>query len=92
MENEEPLFECVAGAPGSISAKVLPPNSVNITLKVIDVNDPPVFGKVVADVYEREEEEPGTELYTPKVTDEDSDVTKIRSVVPYTLQHFLFPL
>ncbi|XP_046895960.1 cadherin-like protein 26 isoform X2 [Hypomesus transpacificus] len=78
VENEEPLFECEAGAPGGLSAKVTPPNSVNITLKVIDVNDPPVFDKVVTKVYEREEEEPGKELYTPKITDEDSDVNKIR--------------
>ncbi|XP_062315220.1 cadherin-like protein 26 isoform X1 [Osmerus eperlanus] len=78
VENEEPLFECVAGAPGGVSAKVTPPNSVNVTLKVIDINDPPVFDKVVTKVYEREEEEPGKELYTPKVTDEDSDVNKIR--------------
>uniref|UniRef100_A0A667ZAV0 Cadherin 26, tandem duplicate 1 n=1 Tax=Myripristis murdjan TaxID=586833 RepID=A0A667ZAV0_9TELE len=73
VENEEPLFVCKDNSP---NAPVPPPNSVNITIKVIDVNDPPQFDQVVADVYQREEEEPGRVLYTPKATDVEKN--KIR--------------
>lgn len=77
MENEEPLFVCSSG--GAMShAKTLTPQTVNVTVKVIDVNDPPEFDKKVVNVYVKEEEVTGMLLYTPKVTDVDSDVGKIR--------------
>ncbi|XP_071780668.1 cadherin-like protein 26 [Centroberyx gerrardi] len=76
VENEEPLYVCKAK---SVAAAPPPaPDSVNISIKVIDVNDPPEFDKKVADVYQKEEEEPGKVLYVPKVTDVDSDVAGIR--------------
>uniref|UniRef100_A0A4W5RIS6 Cadherin 26, tandem duplicate 1 n=1 Tax=Hucho hucho TaxID=62062 RepID=A0A4W5RIS6_9TELE len=78
VENEEPLFVCGSG--GAISPKTLTalPQKVNVAVKVIDVNDPPEFDKKVVDVYVKEEEVTGKVLYTPKVTDVDSDVGKIR--------------
>ncbi|XP_014000947.1 cadherin-like protein 26 [Salmo salar] len=77
VENEEPLFVCSSG--GAMShAKTLTPQTVNVTVKVIDVNDPPVFDNKVTDVYGKEEQEVGKVLYKPKVTDVDSDMDKIR--------------
>ncbi|XP_034027401.1 cadherin-like protein 26 [Thalassophryne amazonica] len=73
VENEEALFHC--------KDKTTPPppvDSVNITVKIIDVNDPPEFDKKNVDVYQKEEEEPGKVLHTPKVKDVDSDVSNIR--------------
>uniref|UniRef100_A0A4W5N5U4 Cadherin 26, tandem duplicate 1 n=1 Tax=Hucho hucho TaxID=62062 RepID=A0A4W5N5U4_9TELE len=79
VENEEPLFVCSSGGAES-TAKTLtvPPQTVSVTVKVIDVNDPPVFDKKVTDVYVKEEQETGKVLYKPKVIDVDSDVEKIR--------------
>ncbi|XP_077368237.1 cadherin-like protein 26 [Festucalex cinctus] len=77
VENEEPLFVCKDAARLSKGVS----DSINVTMKVIDVNDPPQFEKVSAVVYEKEEEEPGKLLYTPKVHDVDSDVSKIRFVL-----------
>lgn len=74
VENEEKLFIC----PGKTPATPPPPNTVNITIKVIDVNDPPHFDKDTADVYQKEEESPGKVLFVPTVHDVDSDVDKIR--------------
>lgn len=79
VENEEPLFVCKGKTPGGKGTPP-PPNSVNITMKVIDVNDPPEFDKTTEDVYQREEKEPGQVLFTPTVKDVDSDVNKIRLV------------
>ncbi|XP_061666115.1 cadherin-like protein 26 [Syngnathoides biaculeatus] len=79
VENEEPLFVCKDGAP--LNKDVLLPDSINVTMKVIDVNDPPQFEKNPVDIYEKEEEEPGKLLYTTKVDDVDSDRSKIRFVL-----------
>ncbi|CAK6957486.1 cadherin-like protein 26 [Scomber scombrus] len=80
VENEEPLFVCKGKTP---DGKGTPPpaNSVNITMKVIDVNDPPEFATTTVDVYQREEEDPGKVMFTPKVKDVDSDIEKIRYVL-----------
>ncbi|XP_057713878.1 cadherin-like protein 26 [Corythoichthys intestinalis] len=79
VENEEPLFVCndAASSRNGLSS----PDSINVTVKVIDVNDPPQFEKESVEIYEKEEEEPGKLLYTPKVHDVDSDVSKIRFVL-----------
>ncbi|XP_077430635.1 cadherin-like protein 26 isoform X2 [Vanacampus margaritifer] len=77
VTNEEPLFVCKDAARLSKGVS----DSINVTMKVTDVNDPPQFEKVSADVYEKEEEEPGKLLYTPKVHDVDSDVSRIRFVL-----------
>ncbi|XP_061123980.1 cadherin-like protein 26 isoform X3 [Syngnathus typhle] len=77
VENEEPLFVCQDAASKNKGGV----DSVNVTMKVIDVNDPPQFDKDSVDIYEKEEEEPGKLLYTPKVHDADSDVSKIRYVL-----------
>ncbi|XP_017342265.1 cadherin-like protein 26 isoform X2 [Ictalurus punctatus] len=79
VENEQPLFLCVDGKPVSPVPKTLKSNNtVKVTVKVIDVNDPPVFQNKIQKVYRVEEEEPGEVLYTPTVTDEDSDPAKLR--------------
>ncbi|TTO15643.1 Cadherin-like protein 26 [Bagarius yarrelli] len=75
VENEEPLFLCVDGKPVSPTLKR---NTAKVAVKVIDVNDPPVFSKNIQTVFRVEEEEPGDVLYIPTVTDEDSDANKIR--------------
>ncbi|XP_044068453.1 cadherin-like protein 26 isoform X2 [Siniperca chuatsi] len=80
VKNEEPLFVCKDKSTDG-TGTLPPPDSVNITLKVIDVNDPPEFEKVNVDLYQREEEEPGKVLFTPKVYDVDSDIKKIRYVL-----------
>ncbi|XP_061650766.1 cadherin-like protein 26 isoform X2 [Phyllopteryx taeniolatus] len=79
VENEEPLFVCKDAAPLNKGAPLT--DSINVTMKVIDVNDPPQFEKDSADIYEKEEDEPGKLLYTPKVHDVDSDRSKIRFVL-----------
>ncbi|KAF4077901.1 hypothetical protein AMELA_G00193280 [Ameiurus melas] len=79
VENEEPLFLCVNGKPVSPVPKTLKSSdTVKVAVKVIDVNDPPVFQNKIHKVYRIEEEEPGEVLYTPTVTDEDSDPAKLR--------------
>ncbi|XP_036390053.1 cadherin-like protein 26 [Megalops cyprinoides] len=72
VENEEPLFVC-----GSDNSKDpaggVAPQTVNVAVTVIDVNDPPAFEKKIAVVYEKEETEPGDMLYTLKATDVESN-------------------
>lgn len=71
VENEEPLFVC---KDKSIGTSTLPqPDSVNITMKVVDVNDPPEFKRKTEDVYQKEEEEPGKVLFTPEVHDVENN-------------------
>ncbi|XP_033181203.1 cadherin-like protein 26 isoform X2 [Mastacembelus armatus] len=73
VENEEPLYVCTGSPP--------PPHSVQVMIKVIDINDQPEFEKENVDIYQKEEEEPGKVLFTPKVRDVDSDVANIRYVL-----------
>ncbi|XP_035513322.1 cadherin-like protein 26 [Morone saxatilis] len=69
VRNEEPFKVCKdkSAAGGST------PDSVEISVKVIDVNDPPEFKNSPADVYQKEEEKPGKLLFTPVVVDVESD-------------------
>ncbi|XP_077464068.1 cadherin-like protein 26 isoform X2 [Stigmatopora argus] len=79
VENEEPLFVCKdAPSPHNGMSSF---DSINVTVKVIDVNDPPQFEKESVEIYEKEEGEPGKLLHTPKVHDVDSDISKIRFVL-----------
>ncbi|KAM9351476.1 cadherin-like protein 26 [Symphorus nematophorus] len=80
VENEEPLWVCYDKTTDG-KGKSPPAESVEITMKVIDVNDPPEFKGSPANVYQKEEDPPGKRLYTPKVVDVDSDVSKIRYVL-----------
>lgn len=77
VENEEKLFVC-----GGDPAKPPVPEVVNITVKVIDVNDPPEFVGNPAIVYQKEEEKEGKVLLKPTVKDVDSDLSNIRLVTP----------
>ncbi|XP_061908259.1 cadherin-like protein 26 isoform X1 [Entelurus aequoreus] len=74
VENEEALYVCGDAATTSKGFW----DTVNITMKVTDVNDPPDFEQYTVKVYEKEEQEPGRLLYTPKVLDVDSDISNIR--------------
>ncbi|XP_039657855.1 cadherin-like protein 26 isoform X3 [Perca fluviatilis] len=78
VENEEPLFVCKSKSTGPAAP---PPDTVNITMKVIDDNDPPYYEKDHVDVQQKEEEEPGKVLFTPIVKDVDSDESKIRHMI-----------
>lgn len=74
VENVEPLFVCKdkSGAPRTVP----PPDTANITIRMIDENDAPEFQPPTVTVYQKEEDEPGKLLFTPKVYDFDS--TNIR--------------
>lgn len=77
MENEEPLFSCINGKPATPDARAArKPNTTKVAVKVIDINDPPVFQNKIQKVYKNEEADPGDVLYKPVVKDVDSD--KIR--------------
>ncbi|XP_076875036.1 cadherin-like protein 26 isoform X2 [Brachyhypopomus gauderio] len=79
VENEEPLFMCVDGKPVTpVPESAKTPSTAKVLVKVIDVNDAPVFSKKIHTVYRKEEDEPGDVLYQPTVTDEDSDINNIR--------------
>lgn len=78
VKNEEKLFKCVDGRP--VTDFNPPPNTVKVEVKVIDVNDPPVFKKDVELIYRPENTSPGDLLFTPEVKDEDSNVANIRCV------------
>lgn len=82
VENEEPLVICKDKLMES-GGKLPPLDLVNITMKVIDMNDPPEFEKNPANVYQKEEDEPGKVLFTPVVKDVDSEVSSIRLVSTY---------
>ncbi|XP_051517919.1 cadherin-like protein 26 [Myxocyprinus asiaticus] len=76
VENEEKLFQCVDGKP--VTGSKTKPNSVKVDVKVIDMNDAPVFKKSTEIVYRNENNDPGDVLFIPEVKDEDSDVNKLR--------------
>ncbi|XP_067302915.1 cadherin-like protein 26 [Pseudorasbora parva] len=76
VANEEKLFQCVDGKVQTGSTPKL--NTVKVAVKVIDVNDPPVFKKTFEMIYRNENGNPGDELFVPEVKDEDSDVNNIR--------------
>ncbi|TDH10366.1 hypothetical protein EPR50_G00074290 [Perca flavescens] len=78
VENEEPLFVCKSKSTGRAAP---PPDTANITMKVIDDNDPPYYEKDQVDVQQKEEEEPGKVLFIAKVKDVDSDESKIRHMI-----------
>nr|XP_015823801.2 cadherin-like protein 26 [Nothobranchius furzeri] len=71
-ENVEPLFICKDNKLIKDPKLLPPPDSVNVTVKMLDTNDAPVFEKYTDEVYQVEESEPGQVLYTPKVQDIDS--------------------
>uniref|UniRef100_A0A8C7XB89 Cadherin 26, tandem duplicate 1 n=1 Tax=Oryzias sinensis TaxID=183150 RepID=A0A8C7XB89_9TELE len=72
VENIEPFTKCVNGKLIKQDGKLYRPDSINVTVTMIDDNDPPVFKPPKADVFEKEESEPGRVLFTPKVYDPDS--------------------
>ncbi|MED6268102.1 hypothetical protein CHARACLAT_018786, partial [Characodon lateralis] len=80
VENVEPISVCKDGQLIKDSKKVPPPDSVNITVKMIDTNDAPVFEKYTDDVYHIEESEPGQVLYNPKVHDIDSSKFRFKLI------------
>uniref|UniRef100_A0A8C6MC45 Cadherin-like protein 26 n=1 Tax=Nothobranchius furzeri TaxID=105023 RepID=A0A8C6MC45_NOTFU len=71
-ENVEPLSICKDNKLIKDPKLLPPPDSVNVTVKMLDTNDAPVFEKYTDEVYQVEESEPGQVLYTPKVQDIDS--------------------
>ncbi|KAM8864391.1 LOW QUALITY PROTEIN: cadherin-like protein 26 [Spinachia spinachia] len=78
VKNEEPLFVCRSKSPTGPTPS---PDRANVTIKLINVNEPPFYEKASFPVYQKEEEEPGRVLFTPNIGDSDSDVTKIRHVL-----------
>ncbi|XP_047663486.1 cadherin-like protein 26 isoform X2 [Tachysurus fulvidraco] len=79
VNNEEPLFLCADGKPVIPIPESLKNNSkIKVPIRIIDLNDPPVYQNFIKTIYIVEEGEPGRVLYTPIVTDEDSDPNKIR--------------
>nr|XP_015823798.2 cadherin-like protein 26 isoform X2 [Nothobranchius furzeri] len=71
-ENVEPLSICKDNKLIKDPKLLPPPDSVNVTVKMLDTNDAPVFEEQTKEVYQVEESEPGQVLYTPKVQDIDS--------------------
>lgn len=78
VKNEEPLWVCKEKPTGSPNKDFY--HSANITIKVKDVNDPPVWSHNPVNLQVLEEEKPGKVLFTPEVKDVDSDVSQIRLV------------
>lgn len=76
VKNEEPLWVCKEKASSGIKEDFY--DSTVITIKVKDVNDPPVFAQNPVVLHLMEEENPGKVLFTPEVKDVDSDVSHIR--------------
>lgn len=80
VKNEEPLWVCKEKS-SSVTKDFY--DSAVITIKVKDVNDPPVFAQNPVILHLMEEENPGKVLFTPEVTDVDSDVSQIRWVLGF---------
>ncbi|XP_058618297.1 cadherin-like protein 26 isoform X2 [Onychostoma macrolepis] len=76
VENEQKLFQCVDGK--AVKGPTPKPNTVKVSVKVIDMNDPPVFKKQIEKVYRNENGHVGDVLLVPEIKDEDSDVNKLR--------------
>ncbi len=76
VENEEKLFRCVDGK--AVTGPTPKPNTVKVSVKVIDENDPPVFKKEIEKVYRNENGAVGDVLLVPEIKDEDSEVDKLR--------------
>ncbi|XP_021176600.2 cadherin-like protein 26 [Fundulus heteroclitus] len=72
VKNPETMSFCKDGKLITDSSQLPPPDSVNITVRMNDTNDPPEFKKYTDEVHHKEESEPGKSLYTPKVHDVDS--------------------
>uniref|UniRef100_A0A3Q2Q9B7 Cadherin domain-containing protein n=1 Tax=Fundulus heteroclitus TaxID=8078 RepID=A0A3Q2Q9B7_FUNHE len=72
VKNPETMSLCKDGKLITDSSQLPPPDSVNITVRMNDTNDPPEFEKYTDSVQQKEESEPGQSLYTPKVHDVDS--------------------
>lgn len=68
VKNIEDIFVCAGTNP--------PTDRANVTLKMIDINDPPEFEKAIDDIHLKEEAEPGKVLLKPKVHDVDSNITR----------------
>lgn len=81
VKNEEPLWVCKEKAGSGIKEDFY--DSAVITIKVKDVNDPPVFDPNPVVLHLMEEENPGKVLFTPEVKDVDSDVSQIRWVLTF---------
>ncbi|XP_059189064.1 cadherin-like protein 26 [Centropristis striata] len=80
VKNEQPLFICDDKfVPVTDQTPVY--DVANITIKVIDINDPPYYKKKHFDVYAKEEQNPGKVLFTPEVYDDDNDIKDIRHVL-----------
>lgn len=79
VRNVQKIFSC-----GDQTKSGDPPeDSVNITMKVFDVNDAPVFRNSPKNTFQKEEDKPGKQMYHPDVYDVDSDVKNIRLVSTY---------
>ncbi|XP_035995442.1 cadherin-like protein 26 [Fundulus heteroclitus] len=72
VKNPETMSFCKDGKLITDSSQLPPPDSVKITVRMIDTNDPPEFEKYTDTVHQKEESEPGKSLYTPIVHDVDS--------------------
>uniref|UniRef100_A0A3Q2Q7Y5 Cadherin domain-containing protein n=1 Tax=Fundulus heteroclitus TaxID=8078 RepID=A0A3Q2Q7Y5_FUNHE len=72
VKNPETMSFCKDGKLITDSSQLPPPDSVKITVRMNDTNDPPEFEKYTDTVHQKEESEPGKSLYTPKVHDVDS--------------------
>ncbi|XP_074538310.1 cadherin-like protein 26 [Halichoeres trimaculatus] len=79
VRNEEPLTACKDFKDGGKVNEDIT-DTAEIEIKVIDVNDPPVFDKNPVDVYQREEESPGKVLHIPSVHDAENDMVRFELV------------
>lgn len=76
VKNKEPLWVCKENPTDSRNKDFY--DSVMITIKVKDVNDPPTFPQDPVILHMVEEEKPGKVLFKPEVKDVDSDESEIR--------------